>query len=105
MAEGGFGDWLDGSMRQQGVSQAQLARSLGVAESQVSRWRRAHKRLAPIASSLRSQLARSVSLALISMFCMGAEGDRARVAGSWLGDEARPRSVADAGGSPTVFSA
>ena len=27
-------------MRQQGVSQAQLARSLGVAESQVSRWRR-----------------------------------------------------------------
>jgi transcriptional regulator with XRE-family HTH domain len=40
MAEGGFGDWLDGSMRQQGVSQAQLARSLGVAESQVSRWPR-----------------------------------------------------------------
>ena len=27
-------------MRQHGVSQAQLARSLGVAESQVSRWRR-----------------------------------------------------------------
>src|SRR5262245_30281655 len=35
-----FGGWLATSMRSRGLSQAQLARSVGVADTQVSRWRR-----------------------------------------------------------------
>jgi len=36
----GFGSWLESSMRSRGLTQAQLARSVGVADTQVSRWRR-----------------------------------------------------------------
>jgi transcriptional regulator with XRE-family HTH domain len=35
-----FSGWLQASMRSHGLSQAQLARSVGVADTQVSRWRR-----------------------------------------------------------------
>jgi len=35
-----FGGWLEASMRSHGLTQAQLARSVGVADTQVSRWRR-----------------------------------------------------------------
>jgi transcriptional regulator with XRE-family HTH domain len=35
-----FGDWLDTTMHSRGLSQAQLARTLSVADVQVSRWRR-----------------------------------------------------------------
>ena len=37
---GRFGGWLEASMRTRGMTQAQLARSVGVADTQVSRWRR-----------------------------------------------------------------
>lgn len=36
----GFPAWLEATMRSRGLSQAQLARTLGVGEAQVSRWRR-----------------------------------------------------------------
>jgi transcriptional regulator with XRE-family HTH domain len=35
-----FGGWLEASMRSRGITQAQLARSVGVADTQISRWRR-----------------------------------------------------------------
>jgi len=35
-----FAGWLETSMRSRGFTQAQLARSVGVADTQVSRWRR-----------------------------------------------------------------
>jgi len=35
-----FAGWLEASMRSHGLTQAQLARSVGVADTQVSRWRR-----------------------------------------------------------------
>src|ERR1700730_16722115 len=35
-----FGGWLQASMSSVGWTQAQLARSVGVADTQVSRWRR-----------------------------------------------------------------
>jgi len=35
-----FGGWLEASMQARGFTQAQLARSVGVADTQVSRWRR-----------------------------------------------------------------
>jgi transcriptional regulator with XRE-family HTH domain len=35
-----FAGWLQASMHSRGLSQAQLARSVGVADTQVSRWRR-----------------------------------------------------------------
>jgi transcriptional regulator with XRE-family HTH domain len=38
--DAGFGGWLEASMRSRGMTQAQLARSVGVADTQVSRWRR-----------------------------------------------------------------
>src|SRR5579859_1382484 len=37
-----FAGWLEASMRSRGLTQAQLARSVGVADTQVSRWRRGH---------------------------------------------------------------
>jgi transcriptional regulator with XRE-family HTH domain len=37
-----FGGWLAASMQSRGLSQAQLARTVGVADTQVSRWRRGH---------------------------------------------------------------
>jgi transcriptional regulator with XRE-family HTH domain len=36
----GFAGWLEASMRSRGLTQAQLARSVGVADTQISRWRR-----------------------------------------------------------------
>src|SRR5438105_12323166 len=35
-----FAGWLEASMRSRGFTQAQLARSVGVADTQISRWRR-----------------------------------------------------------------
>ena len=35
-----FSGWLEASMRSRGLTQAQLARSVGVADTQISRWRR-----------------------------------------------------------------
>ena len=35
-----FAGWLEASMRSRGLTQAQLARSVGVADTQISRWRR-----------------------------------------------------------------
>jgi transcriptional regulator with XRE-family HTH domain len=35
-----FAQWLDATMRQRGLSQAAVAREVGVADAQVSRWRR-----------------------------------------------------------------
>src|SRR5262245_59382473 len=35
-----FAGWLQASMHSRGLTQAQLARSVGVADTQVSRWRR-----------------------------------------------------------------
>jgi transcriptional regulator with XRE-family HTH domain len=35
-----FAGWLQASMRSHGLTQAQLARSVGVADTQISRWRR-----------------------------------------------------------------
>src|SRR5215216_1229982 len=35
-----FGGWLQASMSSRGLTQAQLARTVGVADTQVSRWRR-----------------------------------------------------------------
>src|SRR5262245_36764926 len=35
-----FGGWLSAAMRSRGLSQAQVARMVGVADAQVSRWRR-----------------------------------------------------------------
>ena len=40
VAGDGFPAWLELTMRARGMSQAQLARSMGVGETQVSRWRR-----------------------------------------------------------------
>jgi len=40
MRDRGFGGWLEASMRSRGITQAQLARSVGVADTQISRWRR-----------------------------------------------------------------
>lgn len=37
-----FARWLDATMQQRGLSQAALAREVGVADAQVSRWRRGH---------------------------------------------------------------
>ena len=37
-----FAGWLQASMHSHGLTQAQLARSVGVADTQVSRWRRGH---------------------------------------------------------------
>jgi len=39
-AENRFAGWLSASMQTRGLTQAQLARSVGVADTQVSRWRR-----------------------------------------------------------------
>src|SRR5437588_2702911 len=39
-----FALWLDSSMQSRGVSQAQLAREVGVADAQISRWRRGQVR-------------------------------------------------------------
>lgn len=39
-----FGEWLGDTMRVRGLSQAGLARELGVADAQVSRWRRGQVR-------------------------------------------------------------
>jgi transcriptional regulator with XRE-family HTH domain len=39
-ADSGFSGWLEASMRSRGITQAQLARSVGVADTQISRWRR-----------------------------------------------------------------
>jgi transcriptional regulator with XRE-family HTH domain len=36
----GFAHWLNATMQSRGLSQAQLARVVGVADTQVSRWRR-----------------------------------------------------------------
>ena len=38
----GFSSWLNATMRARGLSQAELARIVGVADAQVSRWRRGH---------------------------------------------------------------
>src|ERR1700694_5305072 len=35
-----FAGWLQASMHHRGLTQAQLARSVGVADTQISRWRR-----------------------------------------------------------------
>jgi transcriptional regulator with XRE-family HTH domain len=35
-----FGSWLDATLRTRGLSQAEVAREIGVADAQVSRWRR-----------------------------------------------------------------
>src|ERR1700724_549244 len=35
-----FAGWLQASMHSRGLTQAQLARSVGVADTQISRWRR-----------------------------------------------------------------
>src|SRR3954465_9634727 len=35
-----FAVWLDATMKNRGLSQAELARAVGVADAQVSRWRR-----------------------------------------------------------------
>jgi transcriptional regulator with XRE-family HTH domain len=35
-----FGDWLSAAMRERGLSQAEIARRIGVDDAQVSRWRR-----------------------------------------------------------------
>ncbi|MCA1645458.1 MAG: helix-turn-helix domain-containing protein [Chloroflexi bacterium] len=40
LEESRFAGWLQASMHHRGLSQAQLARSVGVADTQVSRWRR-----------------------------------------------------------------
>jgi transcriptional regulator with XRE-family HTH domain len=40
MSDSRFAGWLQASMFNRGLSQAQLARSVGVADTQVSRWRR-----------------------------------------------------------------
>jgi transcriptional regulator with XRE-family HTH domain len=40
MRDRGLGGWLEASMRSRGITQAQLARSVGVADTQISRWRR-----------------------------------------------------------------
>ncbi|MGH2352417.1 MAG: helix-turn-helix domain-containing protein [Chloroflexota bacterium] len=37
-----FADWLNATMQSRRLSQAQLARAVGVADTQVSRWRRGH---------------------------------------------------------------
>jgi len=37
-----FAEWFSASMQARGVSQAEVARNLGVADAQVSRWRRGH---------------------------------------------------------------
>ncbi|MDQ2744444.1 MAG: helix-turn-helix domain-containing protein [Chloroflexota bacterium] len=37
-----FGEWLAASMQTRNLSQAEVARQLGVADAQVSRWRRGH---------------------------------------------------------------
>jgi transcriptional regulator with XRE-family HTH domain len=37
-----FSSWLNATMRARGLSQAELARIVGVADAQVSRWRRGH---------------------------------------------------------------
>jgi len=43
MADGNpFGFWLEGAMQRHGLTQAALARRVGVADTQVSRWRRGH---------------------------------------------------------------
>lgn len=39
-----FGQWLDATMQSRGLSQAEVAREVGVADAQVSRWRRGQVR-------------------------------------------------------------
>ena len=69
-ARGDFPTWLATSMHSRGLSQAQLARSVGVADTQVSRWRRGQvvptvqylQRLADAFGVQRAVLARMVGL-------------------------------------------
>jgi transcriptional regulator with XRE-family HTH domain len=39
-APGEFAAWLDATMKHRGLTQAELARAVGVADAQISRWRR-----------------------------------------------------------------
>lgn len=39
-----FAEWLSASMQRRSLSQAEVARQIGVADAQVSRWRRGHVR-------------------------------------------------------------
>jgi transcriptional regulator with XRE-family HTH domain len=39
-ADAAFGHWLSATMRERGISQAEVARRIGVDDAQVSRWRR-----------------------------------------------------------------
>ena len=97
-----FAGWLQASMLNRGLSQAQLARSVGVADTQVSRWRRGHvvptlqylQRLADTFGIERASLDRLVGLP-VAQAPLGADDVRLEpeVAAELEAHQARLREV------------
>jgi transcriptional regulator with XRE-family HTH domain len=82
-----FSGWLDRSMHSRGLTQAQLARSVGVADAQVSRWRRGQvvptvpylQRLADAFGVERAMLDRLVGLPVAEASVDGDPADEAEL--------------------------
>lgn len=80
-----FSAWLASTMHSRGLSQAELARSVGVADTQVSRWRRGYvvpsvqylQRIADAFGVDRASLDRLVGLPVAEAHPPGGHGDEA----------------------------
>src|ERR1700694_5268414 len=97
-----FAGWLQASMLNRGLSQAQLARSVGVADTQVSRWRRGQvvptlqylQRLADTFGIDRVSLDRLVGLPVAqALYSAGDERVEPEVAAEIEAHQARLREV------------
>jgi transcriptional regulator with XRE-family HTH domain len=97
-----FAGWLQASMLNRGLSQAQLARSVGVADTQVSRWRRGQvvptllylQRLADTFGIQRVTLDRLVGLPVAQApHSSGDSGINPEVAAEFEAHQARLREV------------
>ncbi|MBV9175043.1 MAG: helix-turn-helix domain-containing protein [Chloroflexi bacterium] len=101
MAGGDFRTWLSASMHNRGLSQAQLARSVGVADTQVSRWRRGQvvptvqylQRLADTFGVERAVLDRMVGLPVAEAREGGSEPQDPQVEAELQAYQARLREV------------
>ena len=95
-----FAGWLQASMRSHGLSQAQLARSVGVADTQVSRWRRGQvvptvqylQRLADTFGVERAALDQLVGLP-VAQARPGGQGQQPEVEAELQAHQARLRQV------------
>ena len=96
-----FGTWLAGSMHSRGLSQAQLARAVGVADTQVSRWRRGQvvptvhylQRIADTFGVQRTALDRLVGYPVAEANPPGNEGADAALEAELQSHQARLRDV------------